>query len=437
LVGHHLDRAVRFRHELGTSRAEIRSLELRAGEHLYRAGLKAFARLDAVGAEYLLSRAIELLPGDHPQLRAIRRHLAETYQVMGLHDDAEGLLIDLADEVSRDGEESLGHFLRLERTWARIAKGPDPMTLQTIEEQAEDARVAFARIGDEQGLAQVCRVLFHVHLRRGEITEVEKYAYQEIDHGRLSGSPREELAGPLLLAIALELGPRPVGECIARCEEVIHWRDTLNPGVVSTLGYLSAMGGDSEEGRRLSKMAQEILRERVRARRPLGQVLRRAGDVELLAGDLAAGEAKLRGALELNLEMGERDMISQIAATLSRLASVRGEIDEGERLAEMSRRQAPAESVASQASWRGATARTLAIRNNREEAKQLALQALELAPVEMPNLRAETLIDLGSVFLNAGLRDRASEVIDEAVTLYEQKGNVVGAAQASSIFEHL
>jgi tetratricopeptide (TPR) repeat protein len=311
------------------------------------------------------------------------------------------------------------------------------MTLQTIEEQAEDARVAFARIGDEQGLAQVCRVLFHVHLRRGEITEVEKYAYQEIDHGRLSGSPREELAGPLLLAIALELGPRPVGECIARCEEVIHWRDTLNPGVVSTLGYLSAMGGDSEEGRRLSKMAQEILRERVRARRPLGQVLRRAGDVELLAGDLAAGEAKLRGALELNLEMGERDMISQIAATLSRLASVRGEIDEGERLAEMSRRQAPAESVASQASWRGATARTLAIRNNRQEAKQLALQALELAPVEMPNLRAETLIDLGSVFLNAGIRDRASEVIDEAVTLYEQKGNVVGAAQASSIFEHL
>jgi DNA-binding SARP family transcriptional activator len=437
LLGHHLDRAVRFRHELGASRAEIRNLELRAGEHLYRAGLKAFARLDAVGAEYLLSRAIELLPGDHPQLRAIRRHLAETYQVMGLHDDAEGLLIDLADEVSRDGEEALGHFLRLERTWARIAKGPDPMTLQTIEEQAEDARVAFARIGDEQGLAQVCRVLFHVHLRRGEITEVEKYAYQEIDHGRLSGSPREELAGPLLLAIALELGPRPVGECIARCEEVIHWRDTLNPGVVSTLGYLSAMGGDSEEGRRLSKMAQEILRERVRARRPLGQVLRRAGDVELLAGDLAAGEAKLRGALELNLEMGERDMISQIAATLSRLASVRGEIDEGERLAEMSRRQAPAESVASQASWRGATARTLAIRNNRQGAKQLALQALELAPVEMPNLRAETLIDLGSVFLNAGLRDRASEVIDEAVTLYEQKGNVVGAAQASSIFEHL
>ncbi len=356
LVGHHLDRAVRFRQELGAPLAEIRNRELRAGEHLYRAGLKAFARLDAVGAEYLLSRAIELLPGDHPQLRAIRRHLAETYQVMGRHDDAERLLIDLADEVSRDGEESLGHFLRLERTWARIAKGPDPMTLQTIEEQAEDARVAFARRGDEQGLAQVCRVLFHVHLRRGEITETETYAYQEIEHGRLSGSPREELAGPLLLAIALELGPRPVGECIARCEEVIDWRDTFNPGVVSTLGYLSAMGGDSEEGRRLSKMAQEILRERVRARRPLGQVLWRAGDVELLAGDLEAGEAKLREALALNLEMGERDMISQIAATLSRLASVGGEIDESERLAEMSRRQAPAESVASQASWRGAKA---------------------------------------------------------------------------------
>ena len=79
----------------------------------------------------------------------------------------------------------------------------------------------------------------------------------------------------------------------------------------------------------------------------------------------------------------------------------------------------------------------LAIRNNRQEAELLALQAVNLAPVEMPNLRAETLIDLGSVLLMAGLRDQASEAIEEAVDLYEAKGNVVGSAQATSTFQHI
>jgi hypothetical protein len=61
---------------------------------------------------------------------------------------------------------------------------------------------------------------------------------------------------------------------------------------------------------------------------------------------------------------------------------------------------------------------------------------VNLAPVEMANLRAGTLIDLGSVLLQAGLRDRASEAIHEAINLYENRGNVVGAAQANSIIEH-
>ena len=37
----------------------------------------------------------------------------------------------------------------------------------------------------------------------------------------------------------------------------------------------------------------------------------------------------------------------------------------------------------------------------------------------------------------AGLRDRASGAIEEAVDLYEAKGNVVGSARATSTFEHI
>jgi hypothetical protein len=46
--------------------------------------------------------------------------------------------------------------------------------------------------------------------------------------------------------------------------------------------------------------------------------------VEILTGDLTAGERELRTALEVNAAMQERDPVSQITALLSRILSGQG-----------------------------------------------------------------------------------------------------------------
>lgn len=74
--------------------------------------------------------------------------------------------------------------------------------------------------------------------------------------------------------------------------------------------------------------------------------------------------------------------------------------------------------------WRSAVGLVLSARGEEAAAIALVSEAVELAPVEMLNLKAEVTADLGQVLLRAGERDLAREVIGEATELFERKGNV-------------
>jgi tetratricopeptide (TPR) repeat protein len=236
-----------------------------------------------------------------------------------------------------------------------------------------------------------------------------------------------------MVASALEEGPRPVEECIELCQGLERSRGVDNPGVLSSLALLWAMKGDFDKARHLVDTARRVLRETVRARRPLGRVVARAGDVELLAGEVMAAEEKLREALEINLEMGENVVISEIAAKLSRALVAKGDIDGAERFAEVSEGHAPSQSVTTQALWRSTRSRTLALRGDLDEAVPLAREAADLVPAEMLNLRADVLADLAEVLLRAGQSDSAAAAIRGATDLYRRKGNRVNAARVAAI----
>ena len=64
LAGWHLERAVRYRHELGQEIAP--ALARRAAEHLCAAGSRARARSDAAAALRCCQRALAILPEDDP-----------------------------------------------------------------------------------------------------------------------------------------------------------------------------------------------------------------------------------------------------------------------------------------------------------------------------------------------------------------------------------
>lgn len=116
-----------------------------------------------------------------------------------------------------------------------------------------------------------------------------------------------------------------------------------------------------------------------------------------MAGDPSAGEREPRLAFELGSDLGERDQVSQIAASLSRVLSMRAAAREAARLASISADRAPADGVTAQALWRSATARVPANREDSQIAELLAREAIQMLPTEMLNLGAELRVNLADV----------------------------------------
>ena len=92
---------------------------------------------------------------------------------------------------------------------------------------------------------------------------------------------------------------------------------------------------------------------------------------------------------------------------------------------------ASSEDTVSQVVWRAAQAKLLARRGLTAEAEELARRALTLAEgIDLPNMRGDVLLDLAEVLCLSARRQEAIPYVEEAVRLFERKGNVVAARRA-------
>lgn len=219
----------------------------------------------------------------------------------------------------------------------------------------------FADTGDDGGVGRALFALGYVHMRAGRIGAMEEALRTSLEHANRSGQIRERLAARWVLAHAIRLGARPVRDCIAACMELVAFSEMIHPGVLTELAMLSAMLGEFEEARELNeRAAHRLFVARMRVRRPLMFLAQSNATVELLTGDLAAAERELRTALDLALEIGERDEISRAAARLSFVLRAETRSVEAAEFAALSTRTAPSEGVEAQALSRTAQAQGLA-----------------------------------------------------------------------------
>jgi DNA-binding SARP family transcriptional activator/tetratricopeptide (TPR) repeat protein len=426
VVAYHLEQAHEQRRQLGLDDNATCDLALRAGERLAQAGLRAYRRFDMTAAENLLSRARALLPADHPERYEVLRRLAEAYPTLGRLTDAEAVLAEMLADPRAHQSARLEQRLRLEQLRIRLIAGPDPVRQDTIRSEVARALEMLEPLGDDIGISQACYLLATMYLRSGQIRELTEIARRGLDHARRSGDLREQLGALWWPSWALVVGPTPVPDAIRTCEELLRTAPGEHAGVLTDLARLKAMLGEFDEARELVGRARRQLVERMRVRRALTVLAHRSAQVEILAGDLEAAERTLHQVIEVALDIGERDQTAQIAAELSRVLSARDATDEANRFAALSRQQAPAESVAAQALWRTATARVMTLRGDAEAAHP-AQEAIACVPIDMVNLRADLLLDLAVTLLATGGQDKARAVLDEAMDLYERKGNLVGA----------
>jgi tetratricopeptide (TPR) repeat protein len=190
------------------------------------------------------------------------------------------------------------------------------------------------------------------------------------------------------------------------------------------------MRGDFDRARQLYTNARLTLEEMGRSVVACSTSLDSCG-VEMLAGDPAAAERELRRDYEALTAMGERYLLSTLAGELARAVYAQGRYDEAFDLTETAEELSAEDDITSQGLWRVIRGKVLARRGQRAEAVVLADEAVALLrQTDASVIRDEGLLDVAEVMRLSGDLAAAQDYLDEALALFERKGNLV-AAQAA------
>jgi len=201
---------------------------------------------------------------------------------------------------------------------------------------------------------------------------------------------------------------------------------------VGILAVLHAMRGEFDKARELYGRSQQIAAE-------LGPSLwvsaasMESSRVETLAGEPASAERELRRDYTKLEAIGESYYRSSIACLLAHALIAQQRYPEATEFLDIAERLADDDDLFTQIFWRTGRAKVWAAIGRGDEARVLAIQAIELASTSDDiEQRADALSDLAEVERLAGHADRQAPPLSEALALYSQKGDVVSAAATSA-----
>jgi class 3 adenylate cyclase/tetratricopeptide (TPR) repeat protein len=432
IIGYHLEQAFRHREQLGPVTDRDRALAAQAGELLGATGRRAFGRDDMPAAIKLLDRAVALLSDQHPARLELLRELSSAFWAVGELARAETLLDGLLEAASAAGDRRIEWYGLLERAGRRSMTDPEA-TEEELLHVAEQAIRVFEELGDDLGLARAWRRLSWAPRDRGHFAISQDAIERSLLHARRARNGQEEARSTDSLCTVLLLGPAPAREAIRRCEQLAEQargNRLMEASVFISLGGLKAMQGEFEEARDLSGRSGAIYEE-LGLRLPLIGWSEIAGWIELLAGDAAAADAVLRRGYELLPEAAHTAFRAFQAGLLAEAVLAQGQEDEAERLARESEVGAAKDDIAAQLRWRVIRAKLDARSKEPEVAVAVAAEAVALAAAtDALNLHADALMGLADSCRAAGREDEAATAVREALVLYEDKENLVGADRA-------
>src|SRR5438874_12584763 len=335
---------------------------------------------------------------------ALSLALAEVHLVLGRFGQAQSMLRDIIDA----DDEFAAHAARLEHARIQFIVGPDPVPLSEIENEAH-AGAAFFK-ADDAGSARAAFLLGCVRMREGRMIDAEAAFRDSLARADRASHMRERLAARWMVGEVLVNGPAPVRDAIERIEQLARDVGMEPPGLLVQRAVLSAMVGGFDEARALIQRARDITLTEMRAPRLLVFVEAAEASVALLAGDVEAAARATRARLDIALKGEERENISQASGWLSLLH--RRLALEAADLAAISVARAPF----------GVPGRAISL-----AAAGDAGAAVDLVPEEMPDLRADMLLEHAVELRARGDEAGAKEAEGEAARLFRLKGNVVSA----------
>jgi class 3 adenylate cyclase/tetratricopeptide (TPR) repeat protein len=421
IIGYHLEQAYRYRQELGTVTNEHRAIARRAAARLSSGGIRSFARSDFPSAINLLSRAVGLLPRDDPARIALLPDLAGAFEEAYQSGEADAIWAEAVAGARTLADDRLMAHAVIQRWRWRLAHAEE------VEEASRDADWAtsiFEAAGDDRGLARAWRLRGHIAWQwKRQAAGEEEAVEHALEFARRAGDAYEEYDCFGSLARTVVRGPTPAQDGIDRCSELLV-RYTNQRSVEAhmhhALAHLSARLGAIDQARDFAIRCRAFYRD-------TGQQGAFAfwaeihGDIEMLAGDAAAAEGFLREGYDALIALGDQN--PAIAALLARSICSQERWDDAEPFATFAASQEGSVFVPVA---KGALARVMANQGRVGEAELLVQEAVaELEGTDFLTDRADVLTDAADVFLLAGRADEAADALALALTLYEQKGDIV------------
>ena len=439
LLGYHLEQAFQYRRELGRVDEQAQRLAASAAAHLSASGRRALAREDVFAGANLLGRSASLLATDDPTRDDLLLELGSALVFAGDFVRADAVLSEAIEVGRTSGDRRLELRSVLERAFLRTLTDPE-WNVEDLRRVSEHVMAELEGLGDDLGVAKAWRRIADSHWMMYRWRDQELAVGRAILYAERAGDAREATWARMRLAMALYYGPTPVPEAIRRCHQVLEETSenpVVGPAFLVSLGGLHAMCGRFDEARRLLGQGRSLFEELGLKVWVAGMALVSA-DVELLARDAEAAERDLRVAYEALERMGDRGLLSAVAAQLGRALCAQERHTEAERFAQIGQELAHSDDVAAQMLWRLTRSKVLARRQHLEEAENLARQACEITErTDALNSQGLSLATLAEVLLLAGREKEAAPLLGRALKLFERKGNVVAATGARETLANL
>jgi tetratricopeptide (TPR) repeat protein len=242
-----------------------------------------------------------------------------------------------------------------------------------------------------------------------------------------------------MLGLALDFGPRPVEEAIARLAELSgedsgdRWTDAI---VSIWLGRLEAMRANFDVAREHVARAQTAFSDLGADTAVVDTCGRATAAVELAAGFPDVAARSLRDACALLEDLHQTSVLATRAAELAHALYELGRYDEASGWAQVAGASAGDDDLDAILTRQPVEAKIHARLGRVDDAERLARAVVDLAArTDALNRRAESLLALAEVLELTGAEQEAQEHVAAALGFYEQKGNVAAARRVRTKHE--
>ena len=425
ILGYHLERAVRYREELGPGDDRRAALAVRAAARLASAGDRARARRDMPATANLLERAVRLMEPGTPERVRLLPQVLEARQEMGDLAGATKQMPEAIEEAGAAGDRGVELRLRILDMFLRSSTDPS-VTQREVAEVTRRARDELEALGDEEGVAFASIRLGTISFWLGRAAASYDVVQPAIEYARRVGNRLLELDAMTTTFGSAMWGPMAVEDALRFSDEIaelVPERPSFEVFATSLRGYCATLLGRFEEGKALLDQAIGIARELGLG--PIGATL--AGQVGAVlyvtTGDLAGAEAMARDGVAQLERIGETGLLSTCAGYLATVLAQSGSDAEAEELAERCRANAAADDFVSQELWRRAIAVVRSRQGAHAEAARLGAEAVAVVSASDYTMQhGDSRMAYAGVLDAMGRPVEAAGELQAAAALFADKG---------------